>query len=201
MTTVATSYWPADTSEPVLETTVGGILRAAADAGPDPTAWWRRSRPGPAQALDLRRAAGRRRAGGAGAEHPLRARRAGRRVGTEPARMGHPRVRRRSGRAGPGHRQPGLPAGRAGLRTEPVRRGRHLPGSGVPQPDGQFLDEVRPDLPGLREVVYLTDWAEFLATAPAQAALPDVRPDDIAQIQYTSGTTGFPKGACCTTGA
>ena len=38
MTTVATSYWPADTSEPVLETTVGGILRAAADAGPDLTA-------------------------------------------------------------------------------------------------------------------------------------------------------------------
>ncbi len=25
--------------------------------------------------------------------------------------------------------------------------------------------------------------------------LPDVQPDDIAQIQYTSGTTGFPKGA------
>ncbi len=34
MTTVATSYWPADTSEPVLETTVGGVLRAAAAAGP-----------------------------------------------------------------------------------------------------------------------------------------------------------------------
>jgi fatty-acyl-CoA synthase len=28
-----------------------------------------------------------------------------------------------------------------------------------------------------------------------QAALPEVRPGDIAQIQYTSGTTGFPKGA------
>jgi acyl-CoA synthetase (AMP-forming)/AMP-acid ligase II len=35
MTTVATSYWPADTSEPVLETTVGGILRAAAAAAPE----------------------------------------------------------------------------------------------------------------------------------------------------------------------
>lgn len=34
MTTVATSYWPADTSEPVLETTVGGVLRAAAAAAP-----------------------------------------------------------------------------------------------------------------------------------------------------------------------
>jgi len=27
------------------------------------------------------------------------------------------------------------------------------------------------------------------------ASLPDVTPDDVAQIQYTSGTTGFPKGA------
>jgi acyl-CoA synthetase (AMP-forming)/AMP-acid ligase II len=34
MTTAATSYWPADTTEPVLETTVGGVLRAAAAAGP-----------------------------------------------------------------------------------------------------------------------------------------------------------------------
>jgi hypothetical protein len=35
MSTVAASYWPADVSEPVLETTIGGILRAAAAAGPD----------------------------------------------------------------------------------------------------------------------------------------------------------------------
>ena len=34
MTTVTTSYWPADVSEPVLETTVGGILRAAAAQAP-----------------------------------------------------------------------------------------------------------------------------------------------------------------------
>ena len=31
MTTVATSYWPADTSEPVLETTVGGVLSFTPD--------------------------------------------------------------------------------------------------------------------------------------------------------------------------
>ena len=38
MTTVTTSYWPADQSAQVAETTVGGILRAAAAAGPDLTA-------------------------------------------------------------------------------------------------------------------------------------------------------------------
>jgi acyl-CoA synthetase (AMP-forming)/AMP-acid ligase II len=62
-------------------------------------------------------------------------------------------------------------------------------------PMAAFLEEVRPDVPSLREVVFFTDWAEFLDTAPAHAILPDVAPDDIAQIQYTSGTTGFPKGA------
>ncbi len=39
MTTVAISYWPADTSEPVLETTVGGVLRAAA-AAIDAEGWY-----------------------------------------------------------------------------------------------------------------------------------------------------------------
>ena len=36
--TVSTSWWPADTSEPVLETTVGGVLRTAAQRAPDHTA-------------------------------------------------------------------------------------------------------------------------------------------------------------------
>ena len=62
-------------------------------------------------------------------------------------------------------------------------------------PMAEFLAEVRPNVPALREVVYFTDWAEFMGTAPAGAALPEVSPDDVAQIQYTSGTTGFPKGA------
>jgi fatty-acyl-CoA synthase len=62
-------------------------------------------------------------------------------------------------------------------------------------PMAEFLQEIRPDVPLLREVVFFTDWDDFLATAPAGAVLPEVQPDDIAQIQYTSGTTGFPKGA------
>jgi len=52
------------------------------------------------------------------------------------------------------------------------------------------------ELPSLHTVVSLSEWDEFVAAGSGRAtALPDVRPDHPAQIQYTSGTTGFPKGA------
>jgi fatty-acyl-CoA synthase len=56
------------------------------------------------------------------------------------------------------------------------------------------LDAVRDELPQLRDVVMFEEWAEFLAST-GSVPLPNVGPDDPAQIQYTSGTTGFPKGA------
>jgi fatty-acyl-CoA synthase len=62
-------------------------------------------------------------------------------------------------------------------------------------PMAEFLRQVRPEVPSLREVYFLTERDDFLDSAPAGAVLPGARPDDIAQIQYTSGTTGFPKGA------
>jgi fatty-acyl-CoA synthase len=66
-----------------------------------------------------------------------------------------------------------------------------------------MVDEVRPDLPALEQVVYLDspDWEHMLhgagdvpegALAERMASLSF---DDPINIQYTSGTTGFPKGA------
>jgi acyl-CoA synthetase (AMP-forming)/AMP-acid ligase II len=54
----------------------------------------------------------------------------------------------------------------------------------------KMVEEVRGDL---REVISFADWDAF-CDAPARS-LPDVDPGAAAQIQYTSGTTGRPKGA------
>ena len=51
-------------------------------------------------------------------------------------------------------------------------------------------------LAAVREIVDMNDAAALHAGGGEGAqALPDVVPGDAAQIQYTSGTTGFPKGA------
>ncbi|OFJ53389.1 AMP-binding protein [Mycolicibacterium grossiae] len=66
-----------------------------------------------------------------------------------------------------------------------------------------MVDEVRPDLPALRDVVLLDGdgWDALRAGAgPVSAAAlaerqAGLRDTDPINIQYTSGTTGFPKGA------
>jgi fatty-acyl-CoA synthase len=58
-----------------------------------------------------------------------------------------------------------------------------------------IAEEVAPQLPALREIVDLEDHGALYAGAERNAPLPDVKPGDPVQIQYTSGTTGFPKGA------
>jgi fatty-acyl-CoA synthase len=50
-------------------------------------------------------------------------------------------------------------------------------------------------LPELRATFCFADWQEIVRAHRAEGSLPTVRPGDPAQIQYTSGTTGFPKGA------
>ena len=59
----------------------------------------------------------------------------------------------------------------------------------------EMVLQVRGDLPALREVVSFADWDAFCAEAAPDGDLPEVSQHAPAQIQYTSGTTGFPKGA------
>src|SRR5690606_31302457 len=55
--------------------------------------------------------------------------------------------------------------------------------------------EVRSSLPELHTVVSGSEWVEFVRTGDPNTQFPTVSPTDAVQLQYTSGTTGFPKGA------
>jgi acyl-CoA synthetase (AMP-forming)/AMP-acid ligase II len=54
---------------------------------------------------------------------------------------------------------------------------------------------IRSHTPALRETFSRSEWDDFLASADPAQPLPEPKPGDLLQIQYTSGTTGFPKGA------
>ena len=66
-----------------------------------------------------------------------------------------------------------------------------------------MVDEVRPDAPEISEVVFLgtDDWTRLVDGAQSvpvdalRARMATLDNDDPINIQYTSGTTGFPKGA------
>jgi fatty-acyl-CoA synthase len=190
------AYWPADTSQPVMETTVGGVLQAAAEAAPDRTGLVF-AQPG----------------------DPDRRRWTFAELLTESERAACALL----ARFDPGERiavwAPNCAewlliefgAALAGLTlvtVNPALRPRELlhvlsnsRAAGVflaPEYRGTSLEasleEIRPRLPALRHVVRLPEWQRFVNSAGADVRLPAVSPDAIAQIQYTSGTTGVPKG-------
>jgi fatty-acyl-CoA synthase len=64
-----------------------------------------------------------------------------------------------------------------------------------------MVEEVAPGCEALERTVFLdsADWEELLAAGDGELSLPaGLQFDDAINIQYTSGTTGFPKGATLT---
>ena len=199
------AYWPADTSQPVLELTTGDLLReAAGDAGTH-TALIEVAPPGTPSLSGAERTDRR------WTYHELLA---------EAEQCAHWLLTRFS----PGERitiwAPNIPewiilqygAALAGLivvTANPALRAAELRyvlrqsrsaglfhtaafrGSDMTA----IAREAAAGLPGLRAAFCFGDWPATVRAHREGGSLPAVRPGDAAQIQYTSGTTGFPKGA------
>jgi acyl-CoA synthetase (AMP-forming)/AMP-acid ligase II len=197
MGALSTAEWPADRSRPILDLTVGDLLRETAAKDPDAVAlmegapdaearrWWTygallEQSEQAARALLGRFSRGERIAIWANnipewVILELAAAMAGMTIVTlNPALREH-ELRHVLGQS------------RAdGIFLVPEYRGA---------PMAEMLDALRGELPRLRDVVSFADWDDFCAIGSASTRLPRVDPRDPAQIQYTSGTTGRPKGA------
>ncbi|HET9974612.1 MAG TPA: AMP-binding protein, partial [Streptosporangiaceae bacterium] len=184
----ATSYWPADRSSPVLDTTVGGVLRAAAGQAPDRLALVAGDRQWTyaqlhheaervARALSSRFTPGDRIAiwAGNGPDWVLLEFAAA--LADLTLVLVNPAYQADELAHVLGH------AGVSGLFLADEYRGTSL---------RAVLAQVTEPLP-LFDVLGLGEW-------PADEAgpLPEVNPDSPAQILYTSGTTGRPKAAVLT---
>jgi fatty-acyl-CoA synthase len=199
------AYWPADTSQPVLELTTGDLLRQAArDAGTH-LALIEAAPPGTPSLT--------------GAERTDR-RWTYRQLLAESQQCAHWLLTRFS----PGERitiwAPNVPewiilqygAALAGLivvTANPALRAAELRyvlrqsrSAGLFHADAfrgsdmaAIAREAITGLPELRARFSFGDWPATMRAHRPGGPLPEVRPGDAAQIQYTSGTTGFPKGA------
>jgi fatty-acyl-CoA synthase len=76
-------------------------------------------------------------------------------------------------------------SGAAGIVVAPEHRGHELAAS---------VQALRGELPALREAIVLGEGWDALLAGAGTASLPEVALDDVGQIQFTSGTTGHPKG-------
>jgi len=61
-------------------------------------------------------------------------------------------------------------------------------------PVAAHAESIRADLPALRHILRLDQLDQLVDATSTRHELPEVRADDPVQVQYTSGTTGFPKG-------
>jgi fatty-acyl-CoA synthase len=199
------AYWPADTSQPVLELTTGDLLREAAEDAGTHIALTEVAPPGTPSL--------------AGAERTDR-QWTYRQLLAESQQCAHWLLTQFS----PGERitiwAPNIPewvilqygAALAGLivvTANPALRTAELRyvlqqsrSAGLFHTDAfrgsdmaAIAREATTGLPELRARFSFGDWPAAARAHHARGSLPEVRPGDAAQIQYTSGTTGFPKGA------
>ncbi len=80
-------------------------------------------------------------------------------------------------------------SGAAGILVAEEHRGHRLADS---------VHKLGSELPALRETIVPGDGWEELRSGASGTPLPAVGPDTLGQVQYTSGTTGHPKGVLIT---